>query len=167
MSRFPGRGDSLVRLVLVLSGLFVVGCGVTGGADDAVTGDERVAGDLDLLAELRSGLPAERSMYELRDVRCRKEENRVVVSAVLVNRLDTWWAFEPEFVVTTVDGRQIRERSLIDGMAAGEEVAVEWWFGGPDRFADPPDCRVDVLHSAFLAYQDDEMLDRIRNTLGR
>lgn len=165
MFRFPPRGDAGVwnRLLFATFAMFVMvavaGCGVIGGDDEPITGD------LDLLAELRAGIPAEPSMYELRDMRCERHEDRVEISAVLVNRLDTWWAFEPEFVVTTTEGQEISERSLIDGLEAGEEMVVDWWFGGPERFADPPDCRVNVLHSTFLAYQDDDRLDQIRQTL--
>lgn len=139
----------------------MTGC-VVGGEDAADA--EAIQADPDFLAALNDGWPADPAMYELKDVECVTEPDRIIFRAVLVNRAAVRWAFSPQFVAETTSGEVLTEKSGDAFWEPGQEISIDNWFGGSD-FDDPPRCEIKVLHSAILAWQDDEATKQIYDVL--
>lgn len=160
----PNSGERRLGL-LAFVGLLVLlaGCGVVGGGD-SVAESERVEGDTELFRALQDDWPVDPSMYELKDVVCTTEAERVVLTATIVNKAGFQWSFSPRFSVQTTDGETLSKRSEPGLWEIDQEAEVSTWWGGTD-FDDPPNCDIQVLHSNFLALQDDEFLEKVYEVL--
>lgn len=91
------------------------------------------------------GQAADPAQYELSDVRCALEPDRLRVTGTVTNIGDQRRLFDAGIRVRTLDGDWIEERDLLDWLDPGEAAAIDWWFGKPERFAESPECEVTVL----------------------
>jgi hypothetical protein len=149
-------------LVSCLIGLAILtsGCGL---ASDS-SADDRDPVDVELLAALQDGWPADPAMYEVDDLECVQLDNRIEIRAVLTNRSDVRWGFSPEFVAETTDGDVLAQRTEGGFLDPGQEVAIDNFYLGTD-YHDPPRCTINVFHSMFLAMQDSEDMTEIYDVL--
>ena len=93
------------------------------------------------------GQPADPDQYELSDVRCFRDTDRLRVTGTVTNTGDRRRLFDAGIRVRTLDGDWVEEQDLLDWVDPGGTTAVDWWFGQPERFAESPECEVTVLDS--------------------
>lgn len=138
----------------------LAGC-VNGGSEPLARLDQ------DLYADLVEGIPADPAMYELSEVTCEILENELRMTAILTYKLDKRWAFMFDYEATTNDGEVIRSRRNLGFSDPGNSFEIVAGFGRPETFGPDADCKFYILHSTYLAAQNQDKMPGIYETLGR
>ena len=99
--------------------------------------------------ELTEGVPVDPSSYELSEVSCVREDDRVALRAEITNTGDEPTSYRIRYEFTKADGS--KTGIVNEGASArpGQTVDISSYTGRPEDYDAEPDCSVEVFRSAL------------------